>query len=256
MKNNNNVYENIQTIEEYKDAKNLTKPEISILEIIKNISSESKMLDIGVGTGRTTFHFAPLFKEYFALDYSSSMIDICKQRFNNSTYNFVNGDARNMNMFDDNTFDFIFFSFNGIDCVSHSDRIEILKEIKRIGKPNSYFAFSTHNIYNVTKLFSFQMPKNPLKYFNEYKRMIGVRKYNPDKNTILTHDFYSIIDGDLNFTTEYIYYKPQAQIKQLNDFNFNNIKIFSLKSGNIIDNLSDFNNINDAWLYYLCINNK
>ena len=38
------------------------------------------MLDIGVGTGRTTMHFAGLVKEYVGVDYSSALIQACPEK--------------------------------------------------------------------------------------------------------------------------------------------------------------------------------
>jgi ubiquinone/menaquinone biosynthesis C-methylase UbiE len=40
-----------------------------------------KMLDIGVGRGRTTMHFAQAAEEYWAIDYSEEMIAACRERF-------------------------------------------------------------------------------------------------------------------------------------------------------------------------------
>jgi ubiquinone/menaquinone biosynthesis C-methylase UbiE len=40
-----------------------------------------KMLDIGVGRGRTTMHFAQAAEEYWAIDYSEETIAACRERF-------------------------------------------------------------------------------------------------------------------------------------------------------------------------------
>ena len=74
-----------------------------------------KMLDIGVGGGRTTLHFAPLVKEYVGIDYSQNMIKACQERF--AQVSFQTADARSMGIFKDSTFDFILFSYNGIDYI-------------------------------------------------------------------------------------------------------------------------------------------
>ena len=39
------------------------------------------MLDIGVGTGRTSRYFASNFNQYHGIDYSSAMIDFCRKKF-------------------------------------------------------------------------------------------------------------------------------------------------------------------------------
>jgi len=249
---NNANYEDSSVISAYKKKDKLTPPEQTILNLIQK-ENLSSMLDIGVGTGRTTIYFAPIFKEYMGIDYSHGMVEASKERFSNfPEYRFELQDATDLSAFKENSFDFILFSFNGIDCVSYVNRLKILAEIKRVGKPGSYFAFSTHNIYNVPVLFSFQMPRNPFKYYNEYKRYKGVNKLNPPKEEILKNDFFSLFDGDINFSAAYLYYKPEKQISELNENNFENIMVFSLKTGKEIKTGTTWEHIKDPWLYFLC----
>jgi len=60
-------------------------------------------------------------------------------------------DARDLGMFKDNSFDFILFSFNGIDYVSHRDRKQIYKEVLRVTKSGGHFCFSSHNLNSFRK---------------------------------------------------------------------------------------------------------
>ncbi|OFX17436.1 MAG: hypothetical protein A2033_07830 [Bacteroidetes bacterium GWA2_31_9] len=250
------IYESKKVVKSYSKKNNLTPPEKSILEQMKKNNIDS-MLDIGVGTGRTTSHFGKIASKYIGIDYSEKMIEICKEKFNYlSNFSFSTCDARNMSIFSDNSFDFVLFSFNGIDCVSFEDRIFIIKEIKRVLKPNGYFSFSSHNIYNIPKLFSFQFPKNPLKYYAEFIRCQKVKKLNQSKNNLLNMNYAMIKDGDINFSTEYCYCKPEYLVSQLTSFNFINITPFYLKTGEIILSNQSFNLINDSWIYFLCQNNK
>lgn len=78
---------------------------------------EMRMLDIGVGAGRTTHHFAPLTKEYIGVDYSKNMIKARRRKFRNypKKLTFKVADARDLKLFGDKYFDFALFSFNGID---------------------------------------------------------------------------------------------------------------------------------------------
>lgn len=256
MANNSTNYEDASVVSQYRDRQKLSRPEQAILNILKPKMLES-MIDIGVGAGRTTVSFAPIFKHYVGVDYSSAMVEAARQKFaNNPKYIFLYCDARDMSVINADSYDFVLFSFNGIDCVSYQDRQKILAEIKRIGKPGSYFAFSTHNLYNVPVLFSFQCPRNPLKYPIEYRRYKGVNKLNPSKDEILKNDYYSIIDGDINFAAQYLYYKPERQLLELKEHGFSNIQIFSLKNGKELGNATKWEKIRDPWLYYLCKNDK
>src|SRR2546430_7085903 len=79
-----------------------------------------RMLDIGVGRGRTTAHFGSLVKEYTGIDYSPRMIEACRQQFRYAKvpFRFEVGDARDLHVFGDGVFDFILFSFNGLDAMT------------------------------------------------------------------------------------------------------------------------------------------
>ena len=250
---NKDIYNKYETVYEYSKDSYILNPEKTILNKIKTLASNWKMLDIGVGAGRTTSYFAPFFKEYIGIDYSEAMISICKEKYENLTNaRFFISDARKMTTFDDNTFDFILFSFNGIDCVDKNERIQILKEIHRIGKENSLFAFSIHNSYNIPKLMSFQTPKNPLKYIKEFKRYKGVRSRNPSLSNLILFDQTQIIDGDLDFKAEYLYTKPEFQITQLNEIGFSEIQVYDLKKGKEITNNIIQGKCTDPWIHFLC----
>ena len=103
------------------------------------------MLDMGVGGGRTTRYFLPMASSYIGADYAPNMIAECKKKFKSKKI-FEVLDVRNMGKFSDNMFDFILFSYNGIDSFGPEDRETALKEIKRVLRSDGYFSFSTHNI--------------------------------------------------------------------------------------------------------------
>lgn len=119
MEANKKTYSSEKIIKHYASAHNLQKPEEIILNLIKNNLSEFNMLDIGVGGGRTTIAFAHLVKHYTAIDYSEGMIANCKKnllcKFPKAKFEVA--DVRELNSFKDNEFDFILYSFNGIDYV-------------------------------------------------------------------------------------------------------------------------------------------
>lgn len=50
-------------------------------------------------------------------------------------------DARDLSTFSDQSFDLVWFSFNGIDYVNHIDRLTILQEIYRVTKPGAILYF-------------------------------------------------------------------------------------------------------------------
>ncbi len=95
---NKKAYESKDVVSYYFSQEDLYKPEDTILNIFKNRFKVMRMLDIGVGAGRTTVHFAKLAKEYIGIDYSENMINACKKRFHrlNGNISFKVCDARDM----------------------------------------------------------------------------------------------------------------------------------------------------------------
>lgn len=104
------------------------------------------MLDLGVGTGRTGWTFAPLVRRYVGVDYSPRMIAAAEERLGGDPrVELILGDARDLSAVD-GAFDFVLFSFNGIDAVSPADRVRVLDEVRARLRPGGLFLFSTHSL--------------------------------------------------------------------------------------------------------------
>lgn len=99
-----------------------------------------RILDIGVGGGRTAALLAPG-NDYIGIDYTARMVD--KARANHPDLSFEHMDARDLSVFTDGSFDLVFFSFNGIDSVDPVGRVQILQEAHRVLSPGGAFVFST-----------------------------------------------------------------------------------------------------------------
>ncbi len=188
------------------------------------------------------------------------MIAACRQRFSVSSQNISLevADARSMNQFADNSFDFILFSFNGIDYVSHRDQLQVFKEVQRVGKPGCYFFFSSHNLQGIAREFDYkkQIRLNPFKTYVNLAMFAFLKLFNfsMTHDQLKTADYLIIRDESHNFRLQTYYIRPQAQIQQLAS-HFNNIEIYSWKTGLKILDESDQSINSDMWLYYLCVIN-
>src|SRR4051812_15302485 len=80
-----------------------------------------KILDIGIGGGRTTGYFSTLDCDYTGVDYIEDFANLVASKYKSLTIRQC--DARYMDSFADNSFDFILFSFNGIDNMDNEGRI-------------------------------------------------------------------------------------------------------------------------------------
>lgn len=254
---NQKTYTSPLVVQHYAQLKMLQPAEETILDLFRDRWSTLKMLDMGVGGGRTTQHFAKRVAAYVGIDYSADMIAVCQQRFAtvSPVPKFAVCDARDLSQFPDNTFDFILFSFNGIDYISHSDRLKVFEEIRRVGKPGGYLFFSTHNLQGLEREFDIKkhLGWNPITtYVNLimwfFLRMIN---YSLTLNQLRATTHAIVRDESHNFRLKTYYIRPQAQIEQLRPY-FSDIKVFSWKTGLELASETDLLTNCDMWLYYLC----
>jgi ubiquinone/menaquinone biosynthesis C-methylase UbiE len=102
------------------------------------------VLDLGVGGGRTTPYLSRIAARYVGVDYSEAMVRACRRKF--PTLDFVLADASDLSVFENDSFDAIVFSFNGLDSVVPGERrSRCLRECLRVLRPTGLLIFSTHN---------------------------------------------------------------------------------------------------------------
>ena len=255
---NHQTYSKPLVVNYYQQLQQLQPAEVTIIKRFKQKLAQMKMLDIGVGGGRTTKYFFPLVKEYIGIDYSAAMITACQERFINEEKNCILevGDARDLSQFADNYFDFILFSFNGIDYISHADRLKVFQEISRVGKQRSYFFFSTHNLQGIEPEFNWQthLNFNPFKTYIDLVMYAFLRWFNLSLNyqTIKQSPYAIIRDESHNFNLRTYYIRPSEQIKQL-ESNFDRIQVYSWQTGLELKTENEMISSSDMWLYYLCL---
>ncbi|MDQ6839396.1 MAG: class I SAM-dependent methyltransferase [Actinomycetota bacterium] len=108
----------------------------------------SPVLDLGVGTGRTTSLLALLSDDYVGVDYSSEMVSVC-QRLHPAADIRV-GDARRLTGVPSDHFALVLFSNNGIDAVDRPGRRDILAECYRVLRPGGVAVIATLNVHGVS----------------------------------------------------------------------------------------------------------
>ena len=102
------------------------------------------VLDLGYGTGRTVGLLAPWTDRYVGLDYTPAMV--AAARTSHPGVDLRWGDARDLAVFEDESFALVVFSFNGIDAVDREGRSRALAEIRRVLAPGGQVLYSTHNL--------------------------------------------------------------------------------------------------------------
>ena len=255
--NNLKTWSDGQIVAEYANGADLQPAESSILALLKSDLAGMKMLDIGVGAGRTMLHFAPVVRGYWGIDYSPAMVEACRRRRPPGAANITLaiGDARAMREFAQGFFDLICFSYNGIDYVSHEDRLQIFAEVKRVGAVGGFFCFSSHNLQDL-RHFSFkgqvgggvgQIAANLRRCWElrfRYNRVFSLKKLRRLPRA-------TVNDGVHGGRLLTYYIRPVEQLKQLAPL-FAEVKAFRSSDGSMLEDINELRSVDDPWIYYLC----
>ena len=189
---------------------------------------------------------------FYRISPSLSCVDGIDTYFN---MRFLVRDVRDMSIFPKESFDIVLFSFNGIDCLSHEDRLNALREIQRVLKTNAFFMFSAHNLQFAPRLFR-KVQVRPIWWTSPWGHLfmnMKRRKLNPEWHSLAEKNYAIIDDGTYDWRLGGLYYvDPQYQVTQLHNTGFSNVRIFSLKSGLGITLEAELKQNRDWWLYYLC----
>lgn len=146
--NNKNCYGSYPVVNHYSKASGWLDPgEKKAFLYATLAASPDRLLDIGVGGGRTIPLMLQLGSNYVGIDYVPALVRRAQRRY--PKIDLREMDARNL-LFHNDFFGLVSFSFNGIDSVGDTGRRKILQEVHRILQPNGYFVFSALNHYGLS----------------------------------------------------------------------------------------------------------
>lgn len=149
---NNAIFDSFDVVTSYQAMPGLFPAEEWLFS--SYVPHDARVLDLGVGTGRTTPWLAAIASSYLGIDIAPLMVERARQV--NPTERFIVGDATDLSMLDDASFDVVVFSYNGLDyVVPGDDRDRCLREIARVLAPGGTFIFSSHDPRAVIR------PRNP-----------------------------------------------------------------------------------------------
>jgi ubiquinone/menaquinone biosynthesis C-methylase UbiE len=237
----------------------LLPPEASILERLGARLAGGNILDIGVGGGRTTAHLLKISRNYTGIDYSPRMIARCLERY--PELSFAVCDARDLSRFEDEFFNLVFFSANGIDYASHEDRITVLREIFRVLAQGGVFVFSTHNRDFDAERSPWDPTRLPLRV-NPFVRPLrflgGIYDYFAGiANYVLSHRYeeqcedYAIRANEGNnyrMLTHFV--SIPNQVEQLERIGYRLIEVVGLDGSWL--SACEYDRCRDPFLYYVC----
>lgn len=243
---NLDTYNRGPVVRYYADQTYLQKPEQAILDRLRPRLGAMRMLDLGCGAGRTTLHFAMLVREYVGVDFSEEMIRACRARYPappGKGVSFQVGDARDLSAFADGSFDFVLFSFNGIDCIpDEAGRRAALREVRRVLPAGGPFCFSSHNLQ-----FHDGLPRerHPVRFLRQWLRSRRARRQAGGA------DIAWLAGGEYDGAPlRHAYVRPGWQLRELREAGFADVRVFGLDGAEVSG--ESLPGRRDGWLHYLC----
>jgi SAM-dependent methyltransferase len=244
---NRSAYATAEVVDWYDHLDVVLKPEEVILKRITPLIRDKRLLDIGIGGGRTTRHLLEISRDYTGIDYTPRCVEIVRRKYPQAKI--LCADARDLGAFGDAAFDFVLFSFNAIDYMVHQDRIKALNEIHRVLKPKGLFMFSTHNrdYQYFDKLPWQEALRFDLNHFKSclYTFFHLFKHYRMRKYEIRTDTYAIINDIGHGFSLLAYYISLDEQVRQLRAAGFVDVEPYDMEGKPTTDG-RDF-----PWTYYL-----
>ena len=110
--------------------------------------ARGRVLDVGVGGGRTTGMLAGRASSYLGLDIAPEMLELARRR--HPGVDLRVGDASDLGDLPDDGFDLVVFSYNGLDALDRAGRKAALGELARVVADDGRVVFSTLSLDGVS----------------------------------------------------------------------------------------------------------
>ena len=241
------TYRQGDVVQWYASREDLKPAEAAIFDSLEPGLRQARLLDIGVGGGRTTVHLRDRVADYVGVDYSPDLVAATAARFPGSRIELA--DVRDLRQFGDGEFDVVLFSFNGISSLEHEDRLRGLAEVRRVLAAGGAFVFSAHNReHERLGLLPWQHPgwigRPMLRKSWEALRATRARR-SMRRRELSTADYALVNDEAHGYALVHYYITPQQQIAQLRSVGFDQVQI--------VDSTGTFGRVlpTDVWLHYV-----
>jgi SAM-dependent methyltransferase len=217
-----------------------------------------RILDLGVGGGRSTEFLLELSEDYIGVDYTKELLGACRQR--HPHVDVREADARDLSDFADESFSLIVFSFNGVDSIAHEDRHLVWQEVYRVLRPGGLFWFSTHNLDGpVQKAPRFSLPqlrlsKNPFRSAVRalrYVRLATVQaahRFSYKRHDEFGDDYCMVNTGAHDYGLMIHHIRLSKQTRQLVEVGFSpEMQVFDCNTGDAVSPGQDTSDV--GWFH-------
>lgn len=231
---NARVYHSERVVKKYQWPE-LDHREVVVLLKYQPAFFNRDVLDIGVGTGRTTRFLAPLSHRYECLDYSPAMVQFLRSTMPDISTRLA--DMRDLSMFAPESFDFVLATACVISAVSHEDRLRVLRQVQRVLRPRGLFVFSAHNrrYRHALSAPRLQLARNPVRqaqYTAAYVRSL-LNHARLQGHRRVERDYALLNDSGHDYACLHYYIDRDRQQQQLQDAGFTLLETYD-RTGHVL----------------------
>jgi SAM-dependent methyltransferase len=211
-----------------------------------------RVLDIGVGGGRT----APLLRQlggaYVGVDYTPDLVVVARGRYPDLDLREM--DARRLD-FPDGSFGLVVFSYNGIDSIDLPGRAQVLREVHRVLAPGGAFVFSALNrdgpAFGEPPWIRERHWRGPAGWLRQARR-IALAVWNERRNRALFKDYGDVALGPISghdFGMVTVFTSLATQTRQLEEAGFAVEAVLDAEAGQQVAAGPDGRGA--SWFYYI-----
>ncbi|MGH8614825.1 MAG: class I SAM-dependent methyltransferase [Gammaproteobacteria bacterium] len=243
------IYSKPDVVAFYARQKTLYPAEQTIFRDYASLIANGRVLDIGVGGGRTTWFLAGTTAMYVGVDYAEPMVEACIENFRTvfPKARFEVADARDLSQLTvPGGYDFILFNGNGIDHLTEEHRDEVLRSIRTLCSERTVFCFSSHNLLWLLR-------KLPSSFgwsgIFDFLTVHIMRRMN--RRVDLNRDTSIAVLNDLAHRgSKAAYVHPEIEITRVERAGFRVVRMLSDRDG--LPVAMSPASARDCWLYYVC----
>lgn len=176
-----------------------------------------RVLDLGVGTGRTTAMLWPCARDYLGVDLSETMLSRARTNFPGARLRRM--DIRAVGDLPAASRDYVLASYAVLDVFDHDERSAVLAAIARVLAPGGLLVFSFHNLLwrEAGAPPRPHYSANPVRLARDFRQyLIGRRNYRARSELERRGEEHAMLrDMAHQWRGVFYYVAPQAQIAQL-----------------------------------------
>ena len=239
-------------VRSYSRGHTLQAPEQAILDHLgPALLARSRVLDLGVGGGRTTPELVRRCASYVGADFAAPMVEACRQRFGDllqrGNVAFEVADARAL-PFASASFDLLVFSFNGIDLVGGgAQRLQALSECRRVLRPGGQLVYSSHNLNWLDSRRAIRW-EGLRDYLGTQLFWTRMRWLNRGRFPVTSPDI-DLVDPYGGGLTSYL--RPAEMLRQSEAMGWTRVRAYGV-DGRVLAAGLALERATDPWIYFLC----